>query len=217
MPKPDTITVQVTKRTDVEAGSADLTVVIEGSAVFSGQEAFSKAAEVRDLLEALRRAGLDPESVKLRSVSLKSGSWSAIRSSGARYVLAVKDVAVDRLSSVLAVIAGQKGAEMTHLEWRYPTEDETKVRLRQEAIEAALAQARLDAQALGVEVLGVFNLTADEPFHGPWQAAMGGADMDMMVGRARAAAPPDLGFELGASKTLEVQIRAEFRVGSMAS
>lgn len=212
MTKPDTITVEITKEGDVEAGSADLTVVVEGNSAFSGQEAFSKAAEVRELLEALRRAGLDPETVKLRSVSLKSGSWSAIRSSGARYVLAVTKVPVDRLSSILAVIASQKGADLTYLEWQYPTADEVRARLRQEAITAALEQARRDVDVLGIALLGIHKLDSQHRDHFGESAPM---MLSASAVRSRAAAPPDLGFELGASMTLRVEIRAEFRVSAM--
>ncbi len=213
MQKPDTITVRFASEADVEAGSADLTVVVEGSSAFSGREALAKAAEVRELLEALRRAGLDPETVRLRSVSLKSGSWSAIRSSAARYVLVIKGVSIDRLSSILAVVAAQKGADLTHLEWAYPGEAEARAKLLRAAIDAALTQARSDAEALGVELLGIHDLQCEEPYVAAWQAPKVGADLDLMVGRARAAGPPDLGFELGASKTLRLELRAEFRVG----
>ncbi len=57
--KPDTIAVRILSETELDADSADLTVVIEGSTVFSGAEAFKKAKELRELIEALRATGIE--------------------------------------------------------------------------------------------------------------------------------------------------------------
>ena len=213
--KPDTITVRVTKQTELEAGSADVHVVVEGSAIFSTGEAFAKAAELRTLLDSLTNAGVERESIKLQSVRLKSGNWSAIRSSGARYAIVVKAVGLDPLPKVLGAIAAHKGAEMTHLEWHYPGEQEARRGLREEAIAGALVQARLDAQALGVEVLGVYQLDVQDPQQTPWRATAFGDD-DLSMDSAMALGAPEIGFQLGSSKTVRIDLRVEFRVGAMS-
>ncbi len=63
--QPDTITVRVINEIEIDADSADLTVVVEGSSVFSGAETFKKAKELRGLIDALKKAGVDENRVKL--------------------------------------------------------------------------------------------------------------------------------------------------------
>ena len=69
----------VVNSTEIDADSADLTVVVEGSSVFSGAEAFKKAKELRVLIDALKEAGIDENRVKLRSVEVNSQSFAIIK------------------------------------------------------------------------------------------------------------------------------------------
>ncbi len=79
--KPDTIAVRIVNETELDADTADLTVIVEGSAVFSGAKAFKKAKELRALVEALTQAGIDETQVKLRSVEISSASFAIIKAS----------------------------------------------------------------------------------------------------------------------------------------
>ena len=85
----DTITVRVINEVELDADSADLTVIIEGSSVFSGSEAFKKAKELRNLIEALKEVGIEEDRVKLRSVEINSQSFAIIKTSSAKYVASI--------------------------------------------------------------------------------------------------------------------------------
>lgn len=214
--KPDTISVRVVQETELDADSADLTVVIEGSSVFSGSQAFKKAKELQELLEVLQEAGIEENQVKLRNVHINSQSFALIKSSSARYTVLIKKVSLERLPPVLSAVAAHKGAELSHLLWKYGELKTTRRRLRREALSEAMEQARGDAELLGVEVLGIYQLSeaADNKEHRP--EYIGGNSGDFLAMRSRAS-KEDIGLHLGNSTTVTVDLRAEFRVGSMTN
>jgi hypothetical protein len=109
--KPDTITVRIIAETELDADSADLTVVIEGSMVFSGNGALKKAKEVRELVESLRQVGLDEARIKLRSVEVNSQSRNHQDVVG--QVHAHHPVCLEMLPAVLSAVAAHKGAHLS--------------------------------------------------------------------------------------------------------
>ena len=138
-----------------------MTVVVEGSSVFSGAEAFKKAKELRGLIDALKEAGVDENRVKLRSVEVNSQSFAIIKTSSAKYLVSIKTVSVEMLPLVLGTVASHKGAKLSRLTWNYGTLKVTRSRLQREALAEALKQAQSDASELGVESLGIHNLTEE--------------------------------------------------------
>ncbi|NLX95328.1 MAG: hypothetical protein GXY83_04055 [Rhodopirellula sp.] len=66
--QPDTISVRVVNEAEIDADTADLTVVVEGSSVFSGSEAFKKAKELRALIDALKEAGIAWKALSLSAM-----------------------------------------------------------------------------------------------------------------------------------------------------
>ena len=213
--KPDTIAVRIVTEAELDADSAELTVVIEGSTVFSGSEAFKKAAEVRELIDSLREVGLDESRVKLRNVEVTSQSFALIKTSSAKYTLTIKTVSLEMLPPVLTSVSSHKGAHLSRLNWNYGRLKETRSRLRQEAITDALTQARVDAEALGVEVLGIHNL--HEEAHGrDYNPECVMADSADALAVKRRHAGAEIGFQLGNSTTVCLDLRAEFRVSPIA-
>jgi uncharacterized protein YggE len=212
--KPDTLSVRVVNEAELDADSADLTVVIEGTAVFSGGEAFKKAVELRTLLDSLQDLGIEEKRVKLRSVEINSQSFALIKSSSARYVISIKTVTLESLPSALGVIAAHKGAKLTRLVWNYSQLKQTRSRLRQEAIEEALAQARQDASALGVTILGVHHLTEESRGKDHNSEYIAGDSASLAAIRRKSSNEP-MGFQLGNSTTVTVDLRAEFRVSAL--
>lgn len=212
----DTLTVRTTAEAELDADSADLSVVIEGSSVFSGDEAFKKAKEVRELVESLKQAGVNEQKIKLRSVEVNSQSLLLIKSSAAKYRISIKMVKLELLPAILSAIAGHKGAKLTRLEWNYSQLQVTRRRLRQDALRDALAQARLDAEVLGVDVLGIHRLeeaVRDRDYNREYVDMQ--ADFDQgAFGRARAI---DVGFQLGNSTTVKIELKAEFRVSTLTN
>jgi uncharacterized protein YggE len=213
--KPDTITVRVIEETELDADSADLTVVIEGSKVFSGSEAFRKAKEVRELIDSLKEVGLEESRIKMRSVEVNSQSFALIKTSSAKYTLTIKTVSLEFLPSVLTTVSSHKGAHLSRLNWNYSRLKETRSRLRQEAIRDALAQAQLDANALGVQVLGIHELheeTRGRDYNPEYVTADSLSDFGVRQRHGGA----EIGFQLGNSTTVSLDLRAEFRVSPIA-
>jgi uncharacterized protein YggE len=213
----DTITVRVINETELDADSADLTVIVEGSSVFSGSEAFKKAKELRNLIEALKEVGIEEDRVKLRSVEINSQSFAIIKTSSAKYVASIKTVTVELLPAVLSAVASHKGTKLSQLKWNYGRLKEIRSELRREALAEALRQARLDAEVLGTEVLGIHELTEETrgKDYNPEYIAGNLADADFLGVRHRSG--QDIGFHLGNSTTVNLDLRARFRVGPIAN
>ncbi|HUG67852.1 MAG TPA: SIMPL domain-containing protein [Pirellulaceae bacterium] len=210
--KSDTITVRVVNEEELDADSADLTVVVEGSAVFSGAEAFKKAKELRALIDLLKEVGVDESRVKLRSVEINSQSFALIKTSSAKYVASIKTVTVELLPAVLNAVAAQKGTKLSRLKWNYSKLQETRSRLRRDALADALRQARSDAHVLGVTVLAIHDLTEETRGKDYNPEYISGDSTDFLAMRDRNA-QQDIGFQLGNSTTVILDLRAEFRVG----
>jgi len=210
--KPDTITVRIIAETELDADSADLTVVIEGSKVFSGSEALKKAKEVRELVESLREVGLDEARIKLRSVEVNSQSFAIIKTSSAKYTLTIKTVSLEMLPSVLSAVAAHKGANLSRLNWNYGGLKDVRSRLRRDA----LNQARQDAEVLGVEVLGIHDLH-EEARGRDYNPEYISADSLSAPGVRARHSGVELGFQLGNATTVSLDLRAEFRVSDFSS
>jgi len=214
--KPDTITVRIVAETELDADSADLTVVVEGSTVFSGGEAFKKAKEVREVVESLRQVGLHEDRIKLRSVEVNSQSFAIIKTSSAKYTLTVKTVCLEKLPAVLSAVAAHKGAHLSRLNWNYGGLKETRSRLRREALRDALAQAQQDAEVLGVEVLGIHELH-EEVRGRDYNPEYIAADSMSSPGVRTRHTGVELGFQLGNATTVSLDLRAEFRVSAFST
>jgi uncharacterized protein YggE len=213
--KPDTITVRVTNEAELDADSADLTVVVEGSAVFSGAEAFKKAKELRALVDSLKEIGIAEDRVKLRSVEINSQSFALIKTSSAKYVASIKAVSVELLPATLSAVASQKETKLSRLKWNYGKLKETRSLLRREALADALRQARLDAAVLGVDVLAIHELTEDTRGKDYNPEYITGDSTDFLAAPSHTG-HQDIGFQLGNSTTVTLDLRAEFRVGPLA-
>lgn len=213
--QPDTITVGVVNDAEIDADTADLTVVVEGSSVFSGSEAFKKAEELRALIFSLKEAGIDENRVKLRSVEVNSQSFAMIKTSSAKYVVSIKTVAVELLPQILATVASHKGAKLSRLTWNYGTLKATRSRLRREALTEALKQAQADASELGVRILGIHQLTEDARGKDYNSEYIAGDSADFLAVGSHGR-PRDIGFHLGNSTTATLDLRAEFRVSPIS-
>ena len=209
---PDTITVRVVNETELDADSADLTVVVEGSSLFSGAEAFKKAKELRALIDALKEVGVDESRVKLRSVEINSQSFALIKTSSAKYVASIKAVAIELLPAVLSAVASQKGTKLSRLKWNYGRLKDTRAVLRREALADALRQVQSDAAVLGVDVLGIHELTEDTRGKDYNPEYITGDSTDFLAARSRTARQ-EIGFQLGNSTTVTLDLRVVFRVG----
>lgn len=209
----DTITVRVANSSELEADAATLLVVVEGSSIFSGAEAFKKAKELQSLVALLKDVGIEQDRIKLRSVELNSQSFALIKTSSARYVLSIKTVPVERLPDTLGAIASHKGAKLTELEWVYEQVKAVRQRLRRETLSEALQQARIDAEVLGVQLLGVHE-TVEESIERPYNpeyVTFG----EHTYSQKFMKSPEPLGLNLGNSTTVKIALKVSFRVGPL--
>jgi uncharacterized protein YggE len=207
--KPDTIRVSALKREEISATHADLHVTVRGSSVFSGNEAMKKAREVSELVEDLKKAGIDADSIHLQGVHVETSSSTLHKSSSAIYRLRIRCWKLEQVPALIDIIAARKNAVLDQLVWRYP-EEEARARLLESAIAAAKSKAAGIAAALGVKLLGVYafnenNQDEETPFPRYPQA--------MMMKAARAAEPePSLDMEIQHSKFVQVNVDIEYRV-----
>jgi len=210
--KPDTIKVSAFHREEIFASHANLYVTVKGSSLVSGNEAMKKAREVSQLVDALTRFGLSPDSIHLQGVRIETSSGALLKSSSAIYHLKVKTDKLDELAGLLDILAEQKNASLERIEWKYP-EEEARERGLESAIAKGKAKAEKVAATMGVKLLGVYDFmenTFDEerpPM--PFQA------MEMnMKSRVAMADQPSLDMEVRHSKTIHVNVDIWYRVSS---
>ena len=210
--KPDTIKVSAFHREEIFASHANLYVTVKGSSLVSGNEAMKKAREVSQLVEALTRFGLSPDSVHLQGVRIETSSGALLKSSSAIYHLKVKTEQLDQLPGMLDILAEQKNASLERIEWKYP-EDEAREHGLESAIAKGKAKAEKVATAMGVKLLGVYdfmeNSFDEERPPMPFQAM----EMSMKT-RAAMADQPSLDMEVQHSKTIHVNVDIWYRVSS---
>jgi uncharacterized protein YggE len=210
--KPDTIKVSAFHREEIFASHANLYVTVKGSSLVSGNEAMKKAREVSQLVEALTRFGLSPDSVHLQGVRIETSSGALLKSSSAIYHLKVKTEKLDQLPGMLDILAEQKNASLERIEWKYP-EDEAREHGLESAIAKGKAKAEKVATAMGVKLLGVYdfmeNSFDEERPPMPFQAM----EMSMKT-RAAMADQPSLDMEVQHSKTIHVNVDIWYRVSS---
>jgi uncharacterized protein YggE len=213
--KPDTMTIRVVREAELDADSADLVVVVEGTSVFSGNEAFKKAVELRKLVEALNEVGVSEGQVKLRSVEITSQSFALVKSSSAKYVVTIKKVPLETLPAALGVIASHKGAKTSRLSWNYGELKQTRRQLRNSALADALEQAKEDAKLLGVTVLGVYQLLAEGGASKEHNTEYIAGDSASVMRARSAASPEPIALQLGNSTTVSVDLKVEFRISGL--
>ena len=210
--KPDTIKVAALHREEIFASHANLYVTVKGSSVVSGNEAMKKAKEVSQLVEALTRFGLSPDSIQLLGVHIETSSGTLLKSSSATYRLRIKVEKLDQLAELLDIIGSQKNTTLERIEWKYP-EEEARERGLESAIAKGKAKAEKVAAAMGVKLLGVYefmeNTYNEERPPMPFQAKA----MEMRSMGA-VADQPSLSMEIQHSKTIQVQVDIWYRVSS---
>lgn len=208
--KPDTIKVSAFHKEEIFASHANLYVTVKGSSIVSGNEAMKKAREVSQLVDALTRFGLSPDSIQLQGVRIESASGALLKSSSAMYSLKIKTEKLEQLPQLLDILAEQKNAALDRLEWKYP-EEAARERGLESAIALGKAKAEKVASGLGVKLLGVYDFMENTFDEGPvaYQA------MEMgMAPRAKAAAEPSLNMDIQHSKTIQVHVDIWYRVSA---
>jgi uncharacterized protein YggE len=214
MEKPDTITVTVAHREDINADKTDIHVTIKGSSLVTGNAALKKAKEVSQLVAGLAEVGVKEHDIALEGIHAESSSGVLGRATSAIYELRVRCHDLEQLAEILGVITAQKNAKLSDLSWRYPDDKKLKAEWVRTCLAEAREKAGCIASGLGVKLLGVHSLSekwmdseeGERPHHLREMLTKGAAFM------ARRATPVELGFPLAHSKWMEIEIVVQFRV-----
>ncbi len=195
--------------TDVTATAARLHVSIKGSSPLLGNAAVKKAAEVRDLVAALGRAGLSEDAVEVQGIRMSSSTAMLNRTQKVEILLVITSTP-DLLPSVLGALAEAPNLKLAELEWVFDS-FEASIPLAAQAMRKARRKADALAEAAGLTVAGVHN--ASDSWSMPEPRVMMAA-MEASPRMAKGAAPElDLGVEFSSTQKLYVHLSVDFTVG----
>lgn len=204
--KPDTIKISASHKEEISSTHADLHVTVRGASIMGSDQAMQKAKEVSQLVNDLKAAGFPEEKVFLQGTYFETASRTLLKSSNAVYRLRLRCDDLGQVPVLLEVIASRKNAVLESLDWLYPEEE-----AYEKALDAALAKAQARAQkiaaALGVKLLGVYDLMEnsfdEEP---PRYRAV------MMMKSEAAPEERSLDLDVQHTKTINVNVEIWYRV-----
>jgi uncharacterized protein YggE len=197
---------------EVPASGAKLHVSIHGSRLFTGKAAFTEAAEVRKLVDALASTGVGAKEVELKNVHVDVSKGVFTTSSSATYDVRIKCSDPARLPSLLDAVAQQKHCVLQTIEWGFDGATALRAEWLALCAERAKAKATAIAAAVGLELAGVERISEDTPERIVHERVAPGG-MGMMRARSSATVSSELGgLELAPSKPMTVRLRASFRV-----
>jgi len=205
--KPDTIHISTQTKEDISSTHADLYVTVRGASVIGGSQAMKKAREVSELVEALQKAGLPADKVFMEGMRFETSGNSLLKSSSAAYNLRLRCDDLEKVPALLDVISARKNAALDRIDWKYP-EEEALERGLTAAVEQAKVRAGRIADALGVKLVGVYELNHssydDEPQ--PVMRAM------MFKSEVADSGEPSLDMDIRHTKTIHVNVEIWFKV-----
>ena len=212
--QPDTITIEISDADELFADSVDLFVTIKGKSLFTGQEAFKKAREVRELAEGLTNFGLTETDILLQGVKTDVSKGIIGKHSSATYRLRIKCRKLDELADILGIITNQQNTDLAHMVWRYDAED-FQANLLEKCLSKSKHKAERVASSLGVELLGVHefyeqvNDTEISDLRQPVAASRGAGFA------AKAVTKEELGLSVSHSKRVTLKLTIKYRVSSL--
>lgn len=215
MKQPDTITIEVTKSDEIFADHVDLMVTVKGKSIFTGQEAFKKAEEVRQLVDGLTGAGLPEEDILLVGVQADVSTGLISKGSAATYRLRIKCWELDTLADLLGVITAQDNTHLTQMVWGYTAMEDFQTSLLGVCLSKAKRKAGVVASSLGVELLGVheFNegVVDSEAYPRPQPVAAA----ERSAFKSRTITPETLGLSVSHAKRVTLKLSVKYRVGPL--
>jgi uncharacterized protein YggE len=202
------ISVAISAMAEVEADRADLFLQVRGSTVIFGNAALSRAREVAQLVADLKGAGVLEGDIHLMDVQAEVHKGL---NSAATYSLRVRCPSLDRLGTLLGVIAAQKNVALNRLVWGYnPTEEQqTDTRLLDECLRRANTRARQLAAGLGVQLRGVHRCRERR---NDSEASLYQPQADLARMRVGASMDLDVGMIPSHSKRIMVAIDVDYLV-----
>lgn len=210
----DTITVRTSRRSTIDANSADLYVTVQGSSFMLGRAVLDQSRQVRELVEALADMNIPASDIYVEGVRADVKSGFISKSTTASYKLRVHCDELDALPAVMDVITDRKEAELTHVEWRFPDSDEVHDFLLRDALPHAKRRAEIVADELELELLGVHNLEEEllDP-ESEKHKLNKVAQSDLFARSRMAGGGSSPGIEVMHRKDVTLKVEVQYRVG----
>ena len=209
--RPDLIEVFAEHEEDVAADKVDVLVEVEGSSLFTGRAALTKAREVHALVESLGQVGITEEMIFVERISASTSSGIFSKSSSARYSLRVRCRNLDRLGDVLGAITSQKNVTLGQMEWGFDESPAASARRLATCAVIAKQKAQAMADALAVR-LGAPH-RASEVGPAPAEPSRFPPSTAVFAGVARSRmTQEDLGLAVAHNRKVTTRLFASFRV-----
>jgi len=222
MSTPDTITVEVESERMVHADRADLLVRISGSSLISGDTVLKKAAEVRELVEALAAAGIGGDQVRVDGIHANSSSGLIGKSSSVTYSLRVEVPSMEKVAQAAGIIATRKNAALDRIQWHYDELEAIRQEMLSDALSRAQARSAVICRVLGQRIEGVHALQETlgdgRDNHGAMGRVTSLSSMSTMpTGIVADSSSIDLGVDVTHAKRVILKVRVEYRVSPIES
>lgn len=156
---PDRISIEHHDQVDIEPKWVLMEVEIEGESSAFANEAFKRSKEVAKFLADLQSLGYDNQHVILDHISLHAGAGAILKSSMAKFRLKLDKIPLDKMASILSMIAAQKNIDLCDVSYDFGNLAEHKNKLLLESCHTAKQQAQLACKVLAVPLLGVYSMT----------------------------------------------------------
>lgn len=157
----DTITVNGYASRELIASGATFCIRIAGQSFFVGSQAMTKAEEVKNFVARLSDLGLDESCMRLWDVAVQNEVRLLTKASAATYDLAIRCDSLEILNAALSKTAEQKKAGLKSIAWQYRDLDNAKSLVLRESVKDARDAAVQVADALGLELGSVHELTCE--------------------------------------------------------
>lgn len=214
---PDTITVRTSRRSTIDANSADLYVTVQGSSFVLGRAVLDQSRQVGELVEALADMNVPASDIFVEGVRADVKSGFISKSTTASYKLRVQCSELEALPAVMDIITDRKEAELTHVEWRYPDADEVHDFLLRDALPHAKRRAEIVAEELDLELLSVHDLQEELIDPENEKNQLNQVAQSDLFARKRASGGGGAGIEVEHRKEVTLDLEVQYRVRAMES
>jgi uncharacterized protein YggE len=221
MPETGILRISETAEADIAAVAARLYLAISGQNFIYGNAALEKCDEVKNLVTALGRSGIDSTSIEVKSVRVSTESGLFTKSSRGKYDLTVQVDDTTKLADVLGIISSAKNVSLDRLQWQFD-EEKSILDLSEQAMRKAWAKAQRMVECVGYAVSGIKACSDSRTM--PVQAKAIEFDSEAYtlsaagsMGMPRRARSADIGTEFRGSKEISVTVTVEFFIDKAAA
>jgi uncharacterized protein YggE len=209
------IEVTISEAEEIEADHADLSVIIRGTSLFTGQAALTKAREVAQLVAALQAVGIQKTDIRLQGVHADSSSGVLGKTSSATYSLKIRCTRLEMLAETLGAITSQKNTDLQRIFWGYDDDKARRLQWLDACITRANAKAARIAAGLGAKIIGIARFT--ENYEDPEAKAAFSyfsSAVESSMGRSKAGvvSAEDLGMKVSHTKIVKLTVNVAYRV-----